>query len=60
EAHPPLEVLIPARKVLNWKEKKHCAPIPPTPEIADEEYVMTLVPYGCTRIRVAQFPKLKI
>lgn len=60
ENNPPIEIDYRARYVTNWDEVKNsAADVPRHPRIASEAFVRTLVPYGCTRIRIAQQPVLK-
>lgn len=56
---PPLIVTVKGVKVLNWKEKQHSAgPYPTRPE-PGTPVNLEMVPYGCTNIRMAQFPIIK-
>ncbi len=55
---PPLRVRIPLAPAPQWRIRQHGAgPAPPpyraAPDALEER---TLVPYGCTRLRIAQFP----
>ena len=61
ENNPPIEIDYRARYVTNWDEVKNsAADVPRHPRIASEAFVRTLVPYGCTRIRIAQQPVKKV
>ena len=58
EDAPPLRVLLPMAPVSNWNMERHSAgPVPP-PQVIDAALLekQSLVPYGCTRLRIAQFP----
>ena len=58
-AAPPLEVEIRGVEVFNWKLKRNSAgPYPVQPLISASRSI-TLVPYGSTNIRIAQFPAIE-
>ncbi|NLI55274.1 MAG: hypothetical protein GX417_13325 [Clostridiales bacterium] len=55
---PPLTVQLRLAPAPQWQTRRHSAgPVPPpfsaAPDALEEK---TLVPYGCTRLRIAQFP----
>jgi DUF1680 family protein len=60
--YPPIGLRVPARRVLSWRmdgEPDH----PMTPglpykpmSLADQEEIITLVPFGCTHLRLAYLP----
>ncbi|MCL2022785.1 MAG: glycoside hydrolase family 127 protein [Oscillospiraceae bacterium] len=55
----PLTVTVMGTEVLNWREKKNSAgPYPKEPALGNPEPI-TLVPYGCTNLRISQFPRIE-
>jgi|AGTN01.1.fsa_nt_gi Uncharacterized protein conserved in bacteria len=58
KAEIPLEIMLPAREVLNWKERGKNAPLPEKPAFSEKESSVTLAPYGFTVLRMTHFPKL--
>ncbi|MGC8643081.1 MAG: beta-L-arabinofuranosidase domain-containing protein, partial [Isosphaeraceae bacterium] len=55
----PIELTCKARRVKGWEllEKEVTPDVPPSPVTTDSpEQLITLVPYGCTRIRITHFP----
>ena len=62
EAAPPLIVSLRMARVPCWTKRRHSAgPVPP-PFAAEEDAMesRSLVPYGCTLLRVAQFPLARL
>jgi len=62
----PIEITAPARKIPNWKVVDGVAHQPITDrtgiykgEVSNEVEKITLVPYGCTKVRVVAFPVVK-
>lgn len=62
-AHAPVEISAPAKKIPGWSISNGVAHAPVTDrtgiyrgKVADLEETITLVPYGCTKVRVVAFP----
>lgn len=65
-ANAPIEITALARKIPSWKIVNDVAPQPVTArdglfmgEVDDEIKKITLVPYGCTKVRIVAFPVVK-
>ncbi len=56
--HPPLTVCLPLAPAPQWKREKNSAgPVPEPFSAATSAFIpQKLIPYGCTQLRVAQFP----
>jgi DUF1680 family protein len=61
--HAPVEITAPAKKIPGWGIMNGVAPSPVTDrtgifrgEVSDKEEQITLVPYGCTKVRIVAFP----
>jgi hypothetical protein len=59
--HPPIVAKVKGRRVPWWTLDKNAAgPVPESPVESDQPLEdLTLVPYGCTSLRVTEFPVLK-
>ena len=56
----PLKVYAPGHLLPEWDLRGNsAAPPPPVPEARQPTHRITLVPYGCARVRVAEFPLLR-
>lgn len=62
-AHAPIEIIASAKKIPGWGIMNGVAPSPVTDrtgifrgEVNEAEEKITLVPYGCTKVRVVAFP----
>lgn len=63
QVHAPVEIQVPARKIPDWKLLNGVAYQPVTDrtgvykgDVADKVTTITLIPYGCTKVRVVAFP----
>lgn len=55
--NPPFELRFRCKNVLNWDfDINGFSAIPPTPKFSEEALERAFVPFGCTSVRVAQFP----
>lgn len=65
-ANAPIEITASAKKIPAWKIVNDVAPQPVTDrtgiyrgEVADKVEKVTLIPYGCTKVRIVAFPVVK-
>lgn len=65
-AHAPIEIQLPAKKIPDWKISADVAPQPITAReglykgrVAAATEQITLIPYGCTKVRIVAFPVVK-
>jgi hypothetical protein len=58
--HPPILLRAMGRRLPQWTlEQNSAGPLPSSPITSDEpEEQLALVPYGCTNLRIAEFPRL--
>ena len=61
--HAPIEITAPAKQIPDWQLLNDVAPQPVTDrngvykgEVSEEVKQITLVPFGCTKIRIVAFP----
>lgn len=61
--HAPIEIIASAKKIASWKIVNGVAPSPVTDRtgifrgtVVDKEEKLTLIPYGCTKVRIVAFP----
>lgn len=59
--NPPIKMTVRGKFVGQWKMQNNSADTPPMyPDARDESEVdITLVPYGCTRLRIGEFPVIE-
>jgi hypothetical protein len=64
--HAPVTITTTGKKIPEWKLVDDVAPQPVTDrngvykgKVSDKEEVITLVPYGCTKVRIVAFPVVK-
>ena len=57
-AIPPLSIQLPLVPAPQWRMRQNSAGDVPEPFAADKQtpVIKTLIPYGCTQLRIAQFP----
>jgi hypothetical protein len=59
--HAPVQVAVQARRVPGWELVNHSTgPVPPSPlESPEPLESVTLIPFGCTNLRIAEFPYVR-
>ena len=56
--NPPFELAVRSKNVQNWDyDISGFAAIPKKPDYSEESLERTFIPYGCTLLHIAQFPK---
>lgn len=57
----PISVKVKGKRLPDWKAVNFCAVnMPESPVVSEEELEeLTLIPYGCTNLRITEFPTLK-
>ena len=65
-SHAPIELKVTGKKIPDWKIVNDVAPQPVTARdglymgrVEDKREELTLVPYGCTKLRIVAFPVVK-
>jgi hypothetical protein len=65
-AHAPVEITVGAKKIPDWKIVNDVAPQPVTArdglymgKVDSVSEKITLVPYGCTKVRIVAFPVVR-
>lgn len=56
----PIKIICESVIIENWKEKHgNACDYPSKPKLAKENSVVTLIPYGFSKLRISQFPKIQ-
>ncbi len=58
DREPPVLLLVSGRRLPGWKMKNNSSGDPPLSPVQSKKPVeeLTLVPYGCARLRITEFP----
>ena len=57
----PVQIMVPGIKVKGWGLEKNAASPPPLEPVGSGKPVtLTLIPYGCTNLRVTEFPVIEV
>jgi hypothetical protein len=57
----PVELLVQGKRITDWQMKNNSADVPPASPINSDHSIeaLKLVPYGCTRLRITEFPVVR-
>lgn len=66
QAHAPIELKVQGKRIPDWEILNGVAPQPVTARdglymgaVEDKVHELTLIPYGCTKVRIVAFPVVK-
>lgn len=57
EKFPPISIQVEGYQITNWIEKNGCTDILNNPKLGDKK-LLKLIPYGCSKLRITEFPKI--